>query len=365
MELYLHIGTNKTGSSFIQSSLIENKANLVSEGVYVPPSKWDEEMRAGKITPGNGHQLAHLLIRGTRSELSAYFRKVFRQAEESNSKKVVLSSEVLIRLFSNYEILELLTSSAKVCGFKSIKAICFFRNLYQHALSLYKHRAKDGRHSDYSKWLGADYETLRVTQPFLTHFKHFDVNWSFRVYKKDPEYLLKTFYNDFLGVGVPPLLVGSKTINASLSLNNIRLIQLMEPVYPGLNERLYACLIQSDTTRLENHELEQQFYRVCIHHFQQHSRLISNLAELLPGTERASFLERPNVVDQENEDIKIILTSSHEDIVRNSLSWYKANVWKLKAKRIYRHLHKSVGALSMEKKFDSVRYGGSLRSGRS
>lgn len=52
--LVIHIGHGKTGSSFLQSVLVLNRANLERHGLLYPEHESDRMALAGKITSGNG-----------------------------------------------------------------------------------------------------------------------------------------------------------------------------------------------------------------------------------------------------------------------------------------------------------------------
>jgi hypothetical protein len=139
---------------------------LQAAGVFLPKSKWDDSMLSGKITPGNGHQLAKILLERNRKTLAEYLSSILIQAQDLKCTKVLLSNEVLIRLFSDQEILMSLEVESKKVGFDSIHLLSYNRNIFEHSLSLYKHRAKYGLHPDYQKWFEGDYETLVIYANF-------------------------------------------------------------------------------------------------------------------------------------------------------------------------------------------------------
>ena len=62
MKLYLHIGTEKTASSFVQTTFARNRDWLSSLGVFYPKGgKRENDMMAGLISPGNAKDLTILL----------------------------------------------------------------------------------------------------------------------------------------------------------------------------------------------------------------------------------------------------------------------------------------------------------------
>lgn len=358
MELFVHIGTNKTGSSFLQSSLILNRKFLENNGYYLASSKWDQEMLESKITPGNGHQFAVCLAEENEVKLKEYLGTLLKEARNKKLRRIILSNEILIRLFSNAHILELLK---KVCNHFDLRMVNFLviiRNPYEHALSLYKHRAKYGEHGDYSTWFEEDYETLRLFKPFLNHYNLFGINFHFRVYQKNSDFLLKVLYEDFLKCNIPSVLP-SKEVNASMSLNQIRVLQHLVKSYPGIEAYLYNALMslpKKDST--ENPELKGQFFTVAKEYFRSYNLCLEQLSELLPPDERGTFMQTPSFEFFGTlEESKYLLTEAELNVILSSIAQRQKNrfkdKWRLRY-RVWRQRSKPVV-------FNNKLYGGSLR----
>ena len=312
-------------------------------------------MLDGKISPGNGHELALLLAQEDEKGTTVYLQKLVEQAQNHHVSNIVLSNEVLIRLFSNQKILDILVEAAAKAGIKYIKALCFIRNIYSHALSLYKHRAKTGKHPNYDTWFNSDYETLRVFNPFLSIFKNYAIEWSFRLYKKDPKHLEEVFYNDFLSLKTPDSKV-PKSVNPSLSLQNIAAIQTNAKKYTGIHEVLYAKLISKKEFNEENPALLNQFYDSAQHYFNTQKNVISAIQALFPEQEAPQFSKTPLMKGIDNPAF------SNEKIVQSAITTYKRQWPKLFMKRAYRNVLSLLKNKKTSAVFDSERYGGSLRS---
>jgi hypothetical protein len=363
MTLYLHIGTNKTGSSFLQSSLLLNVPILENSGFYLPPSQWDGQMRDGIITPGNGHELAKLLSAENADGLRKYLKQLVVAAERRQADKLILSNEVLIRLFSNPAVLQQLENIAQKVGIHSINCLCFLRNPYQHALSLYKHRAKSGQFPNYTSWFEHDYETLRLFKSFLDHFRRFSMKWTFRIYQPDSDYLVHTFYREFLqfdrSVKYP-----EKKINTSLTLNDIRLIGWMESLYRGIHVKLFPLLIAKKTKTEENPFLEANFFEVAACYLKAEEHTLKQLGKNLPAREQSLFFQEPaKKAQRESDTIDLMLSAEHLEIIRESRDWYQHSFLQRTGRKLYRRLLRGVRSWSSEKRagFDNARYGGSLR----
>lgn len=357
MDLYLHIGTNKTGSSFLQTLLITNQTQLLEKNVWLPPSKWDNDMLIGKITPGNGYELASLLLKEQEKKLLDYFSEQKKIAKVNNCNKVVLSNEILVRLFSNRQLVSILENTAYKAGFAKIVCFCLLRNPYEHALSLYKHRAKNGEFNNYEKWFETDYETIWTVSQFLSHFKTSSIDWNFRLYRKDSEYLTNLLFLEFLGLSDLVLKEPtSKKVNISLNLKYIRQIQLLEKETKGLGKYLYAKFIEMDQKQSESKFLLNQFYVTCRNFLEKHEVTVNKLAEMLPSDERSTFLKVPNTISV-NNDLDVL---SERDIqaIEEAKKLHRENIISDSIKRLYLQIRNT---LNYKKIQLSRKYGGSLR----
>ncbi len=101
IQLLLHIGLPKTGTSSIQAFLFHNRKSLLQKGVLYPQSiKWDD---------GSHHRLALSMrkIKGysekaTTEELLNNLGDEITQQSDNNLKKIILSSELFPVLFENH-----------------------------------------------------------------------------------------------------------------------------------------------------------------------------------------------------------------------------------------------------------------------
>ncbi len=358
VELFVHIGTNKTGSSFLQSSLILNRDFLENNGYYLASSKWDQEMLESKITPGNGHQFAVCLAEENEIKLKEYLSTLLKDARNKNLKRIILSNEILIRLFSNIKILELLKKVCSHFDLQKINFLVIIRNPYEHALSLYKHRAKYGDHCDYSTWFKEDYETLRLFKPFLNHYHLFGINFHFRVYQKNSDFLLKVLYEDFLKCKIPPILP-AREVNASLSLNQIRILQHLVEIYPGIETYLYNALMhlpKGDSS--ENPQLKGYFFTVAKEYFKSYDLCLTQLSELFPLAERGAFMETSSFeLSGTLEESQYLLTEAELNVILSSIAQRQKNRFKDKWRLRYRVWRQRNKPVVLNNKL----YGGSLR----
>ena len=91
--LYIHIGHNKTGSSYIQSIFANSIATLQEQGIVYANSKNLEKAKRGEITTGN----------------SSAFSDILKNNNALSSKeehRLLFSSELLFRSFAKTEYQE-------------------------------------------------------------------------------------------------------------------------------------------------------------------------------------------------------------------------------------------------------------------
>ncbi len=367
MELHLHIGMNKTASSYLQTMQTQNRVLLAKEGIYVPSSQWDGDMQNGVITPGNGHELARILClpKNLKEQLLVYLQKLKTAAERNKCDKIALSNEILIRLFSNKDLLSSLSEAAKIAGITKIKMFCILRNPYEHALSLYKHRMKSGNVREYAEWMQNDYKTLFLFDLFLAHYKEFEnIEWLFCPYKKDSVFLAKSYFNRFLDLKTQVTDKLTKSVNPSMSLKGIKIMSIMNNALPGAGRNFYRHCIDSDVKIGESPFLENKFFETYHSHILAlFPNSIDRIANLLPLEDRLKFKEFPknkssaqkneteNILSIQAEEIQAIcetLLNTKNQEFRNGLRKFVVK-WKLKIVR-------------RNNNFDSSRYGGSLRT---
>ncbi len=363
MKLFVHIGTNKTGSSFLQSTLTLNKEKLKQEGYFVPDSKWDEAMLKGIITPGNGHHLAKLLAeRDADNYLLKYLEELKQSAQTEQLNAIILSNEVIVRLFSEKVILSAFEQACNKVGFTEIRCLIYMRNFFEHALSLYKHRAKYGKNNDYLKWFETDYETLRLLKPFTEHIESSSIVFDFVPYEKDSEKIIQRF-SDWLGRRNTTLDSFNKPVNPSLTLNQIRWINLIGSKYEGIGPQLYNTLIKVENPE-ENQFLVAQFYDAAEQYFHQYNETLQVMHKKLSDNPNCNISQRPPMKNGVSSSHSNLLSISEynqiEKVVHYFSKYYKINrtiyLMKYKGRRFFLKL---IG--KKKNNLDNSKFGGSLR----
>jgi hypothetical protein len=364
MDLYIHIGSNKTGSSYLQSTICLNKERLLKLGIYAPDSKWDKAMLKGIITPGNGHELALILASKDRKlKLTKYLERVYQEAKNRDCKRILLSNEILIRLFSENEILVDIENCAFEAGLSRIHFLIYLRNLYEHALSLYKHRAKFGKYPNYNEWFEKDYETLRLLKPLITNIKASPSHFTIVPFEKDSNMIVGRFSN-WLKLETNQLEMFHDSVNPSLTLNQIKWVEHLNERYIGIAPKIYERLIEIKETN-ENERLVEEFYNSASLYFNDFKSEIQSLKSFLnindfnnldqvPLLKKANYASTSNLMSKaEFDSIKreIVLFSRFSKLI--SLIYY----FKFYGRKLLLY---AKGA--KKNNLDASKFGGSLRN---
>lgn len=135
--LILHIGTHKTGTTFIQRFLASFQQELLFEGILYPTS--------GRPKATGSHQFGHHLLGWSACKMKGldFFEneqdwlKVLEEIQAVNPKMVVISSEAFGSCSS-----EQITRVRKYFADFDIKVIIYLRNQFDFMLSWYKECVK-------------------------------------------------------------------------------------------------------------------------------------------------------------------------------------------------------------------------------
>ena len=131
-----------------------------------------------------------------------------------------------------------------------------------------------------------------MLKSFLKIFRNYNVNWSFRKYEKDKNFIKKSFFEDWLQCQVPELL-RQNTINASLSFSELSLIRNLSVLNSDSIPYVYKSFLEIPINLKANDTELEDFYRSIIHRIFQKDRLvIENLNEFLPEGEKLRYLDQ-------------------------------------------------------------------------
>ena len=278
MKLLIHFGIYKAGSSYLQHICASKRDYLIANNIYFPESKEDEKMKKGLISKGNADELDPAFKKEDPSKISKILQQWYNIAESKNCNAVLISTEALVHQLAGQRKLNLIVNSANTTGYTEIKAMGFFRDLADHALSTYKHRAKSGGLPDYKHWVNNVYETPKLLENLTSVIiNNQDIKWTLRKFKKDSNFLKQAFFKDWLEIEVP----GFQTrpnVNESLSLSEVKVMNHIRKIYPNVTDYFYEDfknLPQKD--KADDKDLDAYVLNYFAKNLAQHDKSIQNI----------------------------------------------------------------------------------------
>ena len=247
MELLLHIGTEKTGSSHLQTLASRGRSQLNSAGIAFPKGWPHDErcMASGDISAGNARLLAKAIHDSDDVALSKQLRACANAAREGDATRVLLTSEHLLPALASSDGLERFQNAANAIGFTTTRYFIILRDPTAQCLSLFKHRAKRGTAGDIAEWAERGYRLPQELQGFRVQAGRLGITPKVRGYTRTPGGLEQRFFEDWLGVPTPDVEMPER-VNPSLTLSELVLIQQMAARRPALVYPLYEALLAID-----------------------------------------------------------------------------------------------------------------------
>jgi len=241
----LHIGTEKTGSSYLQCSCALARDKLLQSGVWFEEgAPFDEKcMKSGRISGGNALRMAEEVGRDEWCSVKKRLMAARERASDLGASSVLISSELLLRPLSESNRLSRFIDVLRATGFSDVRFLLILRDPADQLLSLYKHRAKGGSAGEIAKWCGSGYQVPQELAGFRHQVDSSDMELTVRRYERSPGGLDRILFEDWLGIP-PPQLELPATVNPSLTLSELILIRQVAKRKPEMVEPLYAALAE-------------------------------------------------------------------------------------------------------------------------
>jgi len=258
MQFHLHIGTEKTGSSFLQTHCALGRKGLQGQGVWVPPgTKHDERsMKAGRISAGNGRRVADRVTQGEWQALAVELETARKQATAQGCHSVMVTNEQLLAPLSASETLVRFRDTLVGCGFKGLKILVILRDPLDQFLSLYKHRAKRGTAGSIATWAETGYHLPHHLAGLRRGVSELGIDLTARKYGRGDGLLEQIFFADWLGVTLPQVEVPA-SVNPSLALSELQLLRVLAAQRPDMVVPLYEHLLRLEPSdKLQGAALE-------------------------------------------------------------------------------------------------------------
>lgn len=172
MEVWLHVGTGKTGTSAVQVALARHRDSLAEAGLLYPIGLDDEaEALEGEITSGNAKWLGWLLtprLRQPNFDAVVVERWIDAALERAGSRPLLLSSETLQS--PDADACAPLLARLRARG-RRVRVLYLVRHMLDHAVAGYAQGLKVGGRSERASGLPQFLE--RYESPFLRQLR----NW--------------------------------------------------------------------------------------------------------------------------------------------------------------------------------------------
>lgn len=244
INIYLHIGTEKTGSSFIQSVFSRHSKELRKSKIFYPGDlKWNREMNAGRISPGNGEQLLLLLKSNEWDKVKSWLNSQIEMAKVHNCNTLLLSNENLLEPLSIFQTFEKFNEICINLGAGLPNMLLLLRNPVDQAFSLYKHRAKTGDIEDIEHWLMSKYHLPIHLEGFINNLELIELNCLVKKYERNSKYLVRLFFEDWLKVTPPQKWIDS-AVNPSLTISELTFLKRLRESRSELVHSYYEYMIK-------------------------------------------------------------------------------------------------------------------------
>lgn len=303
MKLYLHCGYHKTGSSFLQTLFARNRDQLRDNGIRFPVASREYDMAEGNISPGNGPELAKALKDNDEQESSGLMASYVSEADRFGCSGILISSENFFHSFEKQTAVKLLADVAEKNGIDRIHALLYFRDPVSHALSTYKHRAKNGKIQDLSNWLETEYETMGLIERFTEYRTQHSILWTCRKYMSESEHMARSAFTDWLGVKTPPI-PGNDRVNTSLTLSELLVIQSLvknrSEFIPFVREAFAGVPVSE---KADGRELTRKYNSIVSGKLIGYTSLIEEVNRLLPEDEQLTLTSPAESADDTKQDI--------------------------------------------------------------
>ena len=307
MEVLIHIGCARVGSSYLQAKCARTRSELSANSCYFPVASRRNEaaMQAGRISSGNAADLAMAIIQRNVRYQEKRLEFVIRQARAANCSRVLLSSEWLLAALAAPNRLHDLSDRFLRAGAVSVNLLLMLRDPVDQLISLYKHRAKQGTLGDLSEWARINYVLPKRLEAIRHQISGSNMQLTVRGYQKSAGWLEKVFFRDWLGLDVP-LPAMADVVNPSLTLSELRFLRALNAQEPSLVTELYTRMAKIESkNKQEHHELAGYARAVAESIVSEHREEWERWNMLLPQNEVLAIPKSRPLPEREPEVIKL------------------------------------------------------------
>ncbi|MDN4166613.1 hypothetical protein QWY31_13975 [Cytophagales bacterium LB-30] len=291
MKLFLHIGTEKTGSSFLQTVSARNRDLLQKCKIFYPKAgNRERDMIQGRISPGNGYPIFKGIKDGKFNGVHKFLSNQLKFALVEGCDSVLISNENIVDLALQDEGISKLNNVILEAGYQSVQWLLIIRDPLDQAISLFKHRAKSGQFSSPEKWVEESYKTMNAIQNFYSIGKDISLDVVYRKYARDSSKMIKLFFNDWLNVYNMPI-HANEVVNPSLSFSELFFLKTQFKIDPYLVPYYYSVFLNIHQDRKPNDiELDNLIKKAFSYRLQKYNPFIEELNAHMHDNEQIQFV---------------------------------------------------------------------------
>lgn len=176
LQLLIHGGLNKAGSSYLQGVFHANSEPLRRAGI---------SYLGGGTMSGNAQELSMAIRARNIPQIKRFFENHTKEARARGCDRVLISAEYLYHDLILQERLTLLRELSQETGLGNISVLLFFRDPVSHAISAYCHRSGHQDIGTFPHWVREGYEFPRELRRFLSTLEEApEIDWHPRAYTK-------------------------------------------------------------------------------------------------------------------------------------------------------------------------------------
>lgn len=288
MTLLLHCGYHKTASSYLQSCFAACKELLFKNGIHYPDDPNQAKAAKGIPTAGNGILLCQAVLQEKKEAARKYLRRYIAEAQSLGAKAVMLSAEGFFTAFTRPEAVKLFAEVIKEARFDAVRAIMFFRDPVEHAISVYCHRAASGTMPPFVPWLESTFETPERMEKLPDFLNELPIEWTFRKFQPKKQNIVETVMHDWLQItDALDLSTVPSMVNVSVSIAESELLAQLGKTFPKCGRYVSAALKKLPKQyKADESELRLYYEAHAAHYFNKRVAMLERINALLPGKEK-------------------------------------------------------------------------------
>ena len=305
IKLRLHLGPEKTGTSFLQCLSVANRGLLAERGIHFPTGTPHDErcMRDGRISAGNGRILARLVEDEDWQAVQGWIACAVEACSQNACSELLISSEQLLAPLARAGALEHFLTRVRASGVSDVSLLLVLREPVSQLLSLYKHRAKGGSVGRIGDWAEDGYLLPTHLGGLRQQIEATGVGLCVRAYSRESGGLERLFFRDWLELEDNVAGVVAE-VNPSLSLSELELVRLLHKRRPALVPFIHAYLSNvARDQKIQGRALENHARAVGLNAVWQHREEWDRWNALLPNAERLEIPSHPPEIPEYPQEL--------------------------------------------------------------